>query len=154
MSSPQLKPPAGANRKNKRLGRGRGSGLGKTSGRGTKGFGARSGSKKRPWFEGGQMPLQRRVPKRGFKPLSYTEYQVVNLATLAQAEAGSDLSPKDLADRGWIKKSDGLIKILGNGDLPHAVSVTAHAFSETAREKIEKAGGSAKVITRASVNAE
>jgi large subunit ribosomal protein L15 len=128
--------------------------LGKTSGRGHKGQRARSGSKIKAWFEGGQMPLQRRIPKFGFKPLNRTEYQVVNLSTLAKAEAGSTLTPADLAARGWIKHSEGLVKVLGNGDFGVKINLHAHAFSKSAEEKIKNAGGSVTLIPRHAATAE
>jgi large subunit ribosomal protein L15 len=92
------------------------------------------------------MPLVRRIPKGGFTPLRRTRYQVVNLASLASVEKGADLSPKDFAEKGWIRDAEGLVKILGDGDLPHAVKVSAHKFSKNAIEKIEKAGGAAKIL--------
>jgi len=148
MSSPRISPAEGSRKSRKRVGRGRSSGLGKTSGRGHKGQGARSGSKKRSWFEGGQMPLQRRIPKRGFTPRSRTVYQTVNLATLAQVEKGATLSPADLAGKGWIKKADGLVKILGDGDIETPFTISAHAFSKSAAEKIQKAGGTVNLLPR------
>jgi large subunit ribosomal protein L15 len=153
VTSPKLSPPEGSKKTNKRLGRGRGSGLGKTSGRGHKGSGARAGSKRRAWFEGGQMPLQRRLPKGGFKPLSRTTYQVVNLSTLAKAESGSTLTPLEMAAKGWIKHSDGLVKVLGDGDFSTKLNLHAHAFSKSAEEKIRSAGGSVTRLPRFSPSA-
>lgn len=146
MSSPNLAPPEGAKKSPKRLGRGRGSGLGKTSGRGHKGQGARSGAGRPAWFEGGQMPLQRRVPKSGFKPLSRTRYQIVNLSALAKVESGTKLTPLDLAAKGWVKDSEGLVKVLGDGEFNTKVELHAHAVSKSAEEKIRKAGGSVVLI--------
>lgn len=148
MSSPKLSPNPGSKPTKKRLGRGYGSGLGKTSGRGTKGHGARSGFTKRAWFEGGQMPLQRRTPKVGFKPISRVVFQIVNLSTLAKLEAGAKVTPQEMAAKGWIKDSQGLVKILGDGEFAVKVELHAHAFSKSALEKISKAGGNAVVIPR------
>lgn len=146
MSSPKLRPPEGAKKSRKRIGRGPGSGTGKTSGKGHKGQMARSGAKHRAWFEGGQMPLVRRIPKGGFTPFRRTRYQVVNLSSLASVEKGAELAPQDFAAKGWIRDAEGLVKVLGDGDLPQAVKISAHKFSKSAIEKIEKAGGSATVI--------
>jgi large subunit ribosomal protein L15 len=136
-----LRPPAGSRRDRKRKGRGPGSGLGKTAGRGHKGQKARSGGKVARGFEGGQMPLQRRIPKRGFTPLSRVEYQVVNVRVLEELEA-AEVTPQVLADAGLIGSARKPVKILGDGELSRKVSVSAHAFSRTAKEKIEGAGGS------------
>lgn len=141
-----LSPDEGSTHKRKRLGRGAGSGKGKTSGRGQKGQRSRSGGKQiGAWFEGGQMPLYRRIPKRGFTPLNRVEYQVINVRTLA--EVGSDeISPEILRGAGLIGSLKEPVKILGDGDVDAAYQVTAHAFSRSAKEKIEAAGGSATVI--------
>jgi large subunit ribosomal protein L15 len=136
-----LKPPAGSHRDRKRKGKGPGSGLGKTAGRGHKGQKARSGGQVARGFEGGQMPLQRRIPKRGFTPLSRVEYQVVNVRVLEELEA-AEVTPQVLADVGLIGSAKKPVKILGDGELSRKVSVSAHAFSRTAKEKIEGAGGS------------
>lgn len=154
MSSPKLSPNPGSKQTRKRLGRGYGSGLGKTSGRGTKGHGARSGNKKRAWFEGGQMPLQRRVPKVGFKPISRDQFQVINLSTLAKLETGTKITPLEMASKGWIKDSAGLVKVLGDGEFGVKVELHAHAFSKSALDKISKAGGNAVVIPRFSPSSE
>ena len=146
MSSPKLSPPEGSKKKRKRVGRGDSSGWGKTSGRGMNGQGSRSGSKKRAWFEGGQMPIQRRLPKVGFVPYKRTVYQLVNLTTLAKAESGASYSPIEMAARGWIKDSKGLVKVLGEGDLSVPLNLQAHKFSKSAVEKIEKAGGTVTTI--------
>jgi large subunit ribosomal protein L15 len=130
----------GARKKTKRVGRGPGSGHGKTSCRGHKGQHARSGSKHRSWFEGGQMPLQRRIPKRGFHNRSRTEYQVVNLSDLSRLE-GSQATPEFLYKAKMIRSRVEPVKILGNGELTKALEVSAHAFSQSAVQKIEAAGG-------------
>jgi len=148
VSSPKLSPPPGSKKTKKRLGRGYGSGLGKTAGRGTKGQGVRAGSKQRAWFEGGQMPLQRRVPKRGFKPIDRTEFQIVNLANFSKLTDGTVVTPEEMAARGWIKNSDGLVKILGEGEIGVKVELSAHAISKSALEKLQKAGGKFNLIPR------
>lgn len=143
----ELKPHPGARRRAKRVGRGTGSGHGKTSGRGQKGQGARSGGKKQPWFEGGQTPLVRRVPKRGFKNPFRTEYAVVNVADLARRfEDGAAVTPESLDERGLIRGRDRLVKILGDGELSRPLEVRAHAFSRSAVSKIEAAGGKVEVL--------
>lgn len=140
----KLKPAKGSKKNTKRLGRGPGTGWGRTSGRGNKGAGQRSGNKKRAWFEGGQMPLLRRLPKRGFSNYRFRkEYQIVNLSMLELLDA-KIIDANFLAKKGIIKSAFESLKILGNGDLTKAVEITANAFSKTAVEKIEKAGG--KVI--------
>jgi large subunit ribosomal protein L15 len=139
-----LSPNTGSHRNRKRLGRGSGSGQGGTSTRGHKGQKARSGGSIHPRREGGQMPLIRRIPKRGFKPLSRTEYQVVNVRDLERV--GGDVSPETLKAVGLIGSLRLPVKVLGQGELSQAVAVSAHAFSKTARAKIEAAGGSASVI--------
>lgn len=140
-----LSPPEGSRQDPKRVGRGPGSGSGKTAGRGQKGQKARSGSQIPAWFEGGQMPLYRRVPKRGFHPHGRVETQVVNLRDLARLSV-TELDPEGLHDRGLIESLDRPVKILGDGDVERAFVVRAHAFSASAREKIEEAGGTAEVI--------
>lgn len=141
-----LAPAKGANRKNKRVGRGIGSGHGKTAARGYKGQKSRSGTSIRPGFEGGQMPLHRRLPKRGFNNVFRKEYTIVNLDTLAQFEPGASVAPETLLEKGIVKKLRDGIKILGNGELKHAVNVRAHKFSKGAAEKIQNAGGTIEVI--------
>ncbi|MDR1727300.1 MAG: 50S ribosomal protein L15 [Acidobacteriota bacterium] len=141
-----LKPAPGANRKNKRVGRGIGSGHSKTATRGYNGQHSRAGSKMRPGFEGGQMPLYRRLPKRGFTNIFRKEYVVVNLEQLAAFDAGAEIDPVVLRDRGIIKNLRESVKILGDGDLDKALKVRAHKFSKGAAEKIQKAGGSVEVI--------
>ena len=142
----ELKPAAGSNTAAKRKGRGHGSGNGKTAGYGHKGQKARSGVKK-AGFEGGQMPLQRRLPKRGFNNIFATKYANVKISDLeAKFEAGSVVDTKALVEAGIIKKSLDGIKVLGNGELTKALTVQAAAFTASAKEKIEKAGGKAEVI--------
>ena len=138
-----LKPASGSTRPKKRVGRGHGSGLGRSAGRGDKGYHSRSGSKHRPWFEGGQMPLHRRVPKRGFSNFLFKkEYQIVNLSDLEQIES-EEINPSILKEKGLVKYALRPIKILGDGDLSKKIKITASAFSSTAVHKIEKAGGTA-----------
>jgi len=141
-----LKPSPGANRKNKRVGRGMGSGHGKTSARGYKGQLSRAGSSMRPGFEGGQMPLHRRLPKRGFTNIFRKEFVAVNLEKLAAFEAGATVDPEILKSKGLVKNLRDGLKILGVGELPHALHVKAHKFSKSAVEKIQKAGGTFEVI--------
>lgn len=140
-----LSPSEGSHRDRKRVGRGPGSGLGKTAGRGQKGQKARSGGSIPAGFEGGQMPLHRRIPKRGFRPRNRVEYQVVNLFELEGFEG--DVTPESLAAAGLVRSSKRLVKVLGDGEVDGAFSVTAHAFSASAREKIEAAGGTATVLS-------
>lgn len=140
-----LSPAPGSRTQRKRVGRGRGSGLGKTSGRGHKGQKSRSGASIPAWFEGGQMPLYRRVPKRGFKPINRREYQTVNIGSLADAE-GTQFGPEELKASGLIRSAEKPVKILGKGSVGRAVTVRAHAFSDAAREKIEADGGTAELI--------
>jgi large subunit ribosomal protein L15 len=146
-----LKFPKGSRKKTKRLGRGPGSGLGKTSGKGHKGQKSRSGAHIPASFEGGQMPLQRRIPKFGFKNKFKVEYQVLNLGTIQKHfDSGElkngNLNPDMLFKGGMISKKTAPVKILGDGDFKHKVELTAHAFSKSAKEKIEKSGGKAIVI--------
>lgn len=149
MDLTNLSPSRGANKARKRLGRGPGSGNGKTAGRGHKGRGARSGGSTPPGYEGGQMPLQRRLPKRGFRSPFRREYSVVNLKQLEDRfEAQAVIDPEALVAKG-LTSSGRLIKVLGEGELKKAVTVKAHAFSGKAREQIEAAGGQAEVIERA-----
>jgi large subunit ribosomal protein L15 len=142
-----LSPAKGSRHKKKRVGRGPGSGLGKTAGRGHKGQRSRSGYSRRIGFEGGQMPLIRRVPKRGFTNIFRKEYAVVNLDRLAeiQLDEGGDITPELLVEKGVVRS--GLpVKVLGNGEIDKALNVTAHKFSKSAQEKIEKAGGKCEVV--------
>jgi large subunit ribosomal protein L15 len=145
MNLSNLRAPKKANRNKKRIGRGMGSGTGKTSGRGHKGQGSRSGSSLMRGFEGGQMPLHRRLPKRGFTNIFRTDYTVVNLDRLAEL-GEKELTLEKFVDLGLVKKRNGMVKVLGNGELDVAVTVHAHKFSKSAQEKIEKAGGKAVVI--------
>jgi large subunit ribosomal protein L15 len=140
----RLTPPPGATSAKKRLGRGPGSGLGKTSGRGHKGAGARSGKGIPARFEGGQMPLQRRLPKVGFINIFREETEVVNVQDLgAHFAAGEEVSPKEMVGKGILKRRHNRVKVLAEGDLKIALTVKAHAFSQAARQKIEAAGGKA-----------
>ena len=141
-----LKPAVGATTAPKRLGRGTGSGLGKTSGKGHKGAKARSGGGKRPGFEGGQMPLTMRLPKRGFTNKWRTEYVAINVDRLEVFEDGQVVSPVELIEMGIIKKIEDGVKIMGNGELTKKLTVQANKFTATAKEKIEAAGGKAEVI--------
>ena len=132
----------------KRRGRGEGSGLGKSAGRGQKGAKARSGWRRRYGYEGGQMPLSRRVPKRGFNNKWRKEYEAVNLEKLTVFDAGTIVTPELLLKRGVIKKLRDGLKVLGDGELKQAITVRAHKFSASAQEKIAAAGGKAEVIER------
>jgi large subunit ribosomal protein L15 len=146
-----LKPSAGSHRGRKRLGRGNASGTGGTSGKGHKGQKARSGGSVHPRFEGGQMPLIRRIPKRGFKSLDRVEYQVVNVRDLVRVEG--DVSPETLKAAGLIGSLRRPVKVLGQGDAPGKLNVSAHKFSKSAQDKIEAAGGSVSVIAEQSSEA-
>ena len=141
----RLHPAPGAKRPRKRVGRGPGSGQGKTAGRGHKGRGSRSGGNTPPGYEGGQMPLQRRLPKRGFRPLRRVEYAIVNVGQLTGFPAGSTVGPEELRERGLVRGRR-LVKCLADGSLDRALTVRAHAFSKQARERIAAAGGSAEVL--------
>lgn len=143
----ELKPGKGANRKRKRVGRGPGSGNGKTAGRGHKGQKSRSGFSQRAGFEGGQMPLYRRLPKRGFTNIFAKKWVVMNVADLNRFEEGSTVSPELLIEAGFVKKIRDGIRILGNGNLERKLTVKAHHFTESARQKIEAAGGTAEVLS-------
>lgn len=145
MNLSNLKPPAGQKHKKKRIGRGMGSGTGKTAGRGTKGARSVSGYSIMRGFEGGQMPLHRRLPKRGFTNIFKKQYVVVNLNTLEKLE-GESFSPDRLIELGIVKKMGDGLKILGTGTLTRKITVEAHQFSKSAREKIEAAGGTAEFI--------
>jgi large subunit ribosomal protein L15 len=136
-----LKPALGSTKNRKRIGRGPGSGHGKTATKGHKGQKARSGGSIKAGFEGGQMPLQRRLPKRGFTPIDRIEYSVVNLKQLDVFEAGSVVDAAALVSKGLIKNSCNAVKVLGNGDLSKALKVTATKFSQSARDKIVASGG-------------
>lgn len=143
----ELRPPEGANRKRKRVGRGTASGHGKTAGRGTKGQKSRSGGSIPPYFEGGQLPLLRRLPhKSGFTNIFKVRYDLVNLDRLAEFGKGSKVDLEAMAEAGLIKPSGGPVKILGRGELKHALTIAAHKFSASAKEKIEAAGGTVVVL--------
>jgi len=142
-----LAPAEGATKERKRLGRGVGSGNGKTSGKGHKGQNARSGGGVRPGFEGGQLPLFRRLPKRGFSNANFkVRYAVINLSDLNRFEDGAVVTPEILKEMGLVKNQLDGIKVLGNGTLEKKVNVKAHKFSSVAKEQIEKMGGKAEVI--------
>jgi large subunit ribosomal protein L15 len=145
MDLSNLKPPAGQNREKRRIGRGMGSRRGKTAGRGHKGAKSVSGYSSMRGFEGGQMPLHRRLPKRGFTNIFKKEYAVVNLNRLNELE-GDSFDPARLRELGVVRKLGDGLKILGTGDITRAVTVRAHLFSEAARQKIEAAGGKAEII--------
>lgn len=140
-----LKNNPGARKNRKRVGRGIGSGTGKTAGRGQKGQKSRSGGNPHPWFEGGQMPLQRRLPKRGFTNIFKKSYDLVNLRALADLKVEGPVTPQVLRDKGLIR-NEGAVKVLGDGELSGAIEVHAHKFSQSAAQKIEKAGGKAVVL--------
>jgi large subunit ribosomal protein L15 len=150
MKLEDLRPAAGAKKRRKRVGRGPGSGHGKTSTKGHKGQRARAGGGKAGGFEGGQMPLYRRLPKRGFLPPGgKTEYAIVNVKSLAAFAAGGAVDPDGLVQAGLIKNSGRVrVKILGNGDVPHALTVKVHAVSGSARSKIEAAGGRIELLAQ------
>ena len=142
----ELHPPVGSTQTSKRKGKGKGSGLGKTAGRGHKGAGQRSGNKRRPWFEGGQMPLARRLPKRGFtNHIFKKEFQIVNLKDLTDLKV-KNIDPEVLMSKGKIKTLNKQIKILGIGEIETPLNLKAHAFSQSAREKIKKAGGTTEEL--------
>ena len=145
MNLSTIRKPKNSTEKRKRVGRGMGSGMGKTSTRGHKGQGSRSGSRLMRGFEGGQMPLHRRLPKRGFTNIFKKEYTVVNLTRLAEL-GESNVTPEVLYNRGILKSRNGMVKILGVGELTSKITVTAHKFSASAQEKSTKAGGKAEVI--------
>lgn len=146
MDLSNLQPSYGSTHSKKRIGRGHGSGTGKTAGKGHKGQNARSGGGVKPGFEGGQMPLQRRLPKRGFKPLSRKEYTLVNLRDLELFDTGSVVDLETLGVAGLIGQLKDGVKILGDGDLTKKLTVKAHKFSKSAQAKIEAAGGTVEVI--------
>jgi large subunit ribosomal protein L15 len=146
MKLDDLKPAPGSNRKRKRVGRGDGSGHGKTSCRGHKGQGSRSGGNVQPGFEGGQMPLQRRLPKRGFHNPFKVEVSVINVEQLEAFPSGTEVTPELLQERGLVRRKNGRVKILGDGALSKPLTVKAHSFSASAKEKIEGSGGKAELI--------
>ncbi|HSV07849.1 MAG TPA: 50S ribosomal protein L15 [Candidatus Binatus sp.] len=145
MDLSRLRPASGSTRERKRVGRGPGSGHGKTASRGHKGRRSRSGGNSPPGYEGGQMPLQRRLPKRGFHPPNRVAYAIVNLGQLAAFPAGSTVGPEELRARG-IVRGRGPVKCLADGTLGHALTVRLQAFSARAREQIAAAGGSVEVV--------
>jgi large subunit ribosomal protein L15 len=148
MSLNNLRPPQGAKHSKKRVGRGQGSGNGKTAGRGHKGAKSRSGFKHKRGFEGGQMPLHRRVPKRGFHNPFRVEYAVVNLDAIAERfDAGAEITPEILRERGLVGVA-GRVKVLARGDIGKALTIRAHKFSGKAAEKIAAAGGKAEVLSQ------
>jgi large subunit ribosomal protein L15 len=145
-----LRPDPGSTHKTKRIGRGPGSGHGKTAGRGNKGMWSRSGSSQKRGFEGGQMPLHRRLPKRGFSNAIFKKkFSTINVGDLGKFENGSKIGPQELVDAGVIRRlaKNGL-RVLGDGEIDRPLTVSAHYFTETARAKITKAGGSCEVITQ------
>ena len=149
-----LRPAKGSTHKKKRIGRGPGSGTGKTAGKGHKGQKSRSGYSQKIGFEGGQMPLQRRLPKRGFTNIFKKEWLEISLAKLEESfEAGDEITPEILHERGLIKKAKHDLVILGTGDITKALKISAHRFTKTAKDKIEKAGGTATAITKAAAAA-
>ena len=145
MKLSELRAVPGSRKNRKRVGRGPGSGTGKTSGRGQKGQKSRSGGNPHPWFEGGQMPLYRRLPKRGFTNIFRKEYEIVNIAQLAGFAMKSPITPEVMKEKGMIRRVDS-VKVLGNGELSEAVTVHAQKFSKSAIDKIEKSGGKAVTI--------
>ena len=148
MNLSDLHPPAGQKHKRKRVGRGPGSGLGKTAGRGEKGQKSRSGYSRRLGFEGGQLPLVRRVPKRGFNNIFRKEFAVINLERLDTLE-GAKFSPESLVEAGVIRNLRSGLKVLGDGEIKRAIEISAHRVSKSAREKIEAAGGKVELLDRA-----
>ena len=146
MAFNQLKANQGARKRRTRVGRGIGSGLGKTSGRGILGQGSRSGGSVRPGFEGGQNPIYRRIPKRGFKNYTTVRYGVVNVSDLSQFKDGTEVNPTMLIDLGLVKSRARGVKILGNGKLDKKLKVLAHHFSQSAIKAITEAGGTTEVI--------
>lgn len=146
MKLEELRAPEGSERARKRRGRGNATGQGKTGGRGMNGQKQRSGGKVRLGFEGGQMPLYRRLPKRGFTNIWGTTYAIINVGDLAGFESGAEVTPEILQDMGILKKLDDGVKVLGGGELTNSITVKASKFSKAAKEKIEAAGGKAEVI--------
>ncbi len=141
-----LAPNPGAKTPRKRVGRGTGSGLGKTAAKGSKGQKARSGGGTPPWFEGGQMPLQRRVPKRGFTNIFKLSYGVVNLGDLQRFEPGSEVGPEQFAAAGFLKRRHHGIKLLAGGEIPHALVIRVHKASEAAVNKVQQVGGRVEIL--------
>ena len=146
MDLSNLKYATGSRKNRKRVGRGQGSGHGGTSCRGHKGQLSRSGAGKRVWFEGGQMPLQRRLPKQGFRNIFRQEYQVVNLKDLARIPDATDIDPQMMYEKRLIRKKRAKVKVLGDGTIERSVNVSANAFSKSAVDKIESAGGRVTIL--------
>jgi large subunit ribosomal protein L15 len=142
----ELKPAAGARKPRKRLGRGPGSGTGKTCGRGEKGQKSRSGYSAKRGFEGGQMPLHRRLPKRGFFNIFRITYRTVNVARFNDFEAGAEVTPEAMQQAGLLHKGSSAVKVLGKGEIKVALTVKAHKFSKAAVQKIEEAGGKVELL--------
>jgi len=142
-----LRPAKGANKKTKRVGRGPGSGHGKTAGKGEKGQKSRSGFSQKPGFEGGQMPLHRRIPKHGFTNKFAKQYAVLNVRDLNRFEDGATVTLEALAEQGLVKRGKDGVRVLGEGELTRKLTVRAHHFSESAKNKIEKAGGAVEVVS-------
>jgi large subunit ribosomal protein L15 len=143
----ELAPPAGAKKNTKRLGRGSGSGQGMTAGKGTKGQKARSGGGTPPWFEGGQMPLQRRIPKRGFTNIFKKEFSIINLDDLKKLSAGTEIGPLELVSFGLLKKIRYGVKLLANGEITQPLTIRVHKASASAIQKVEAAGGKVELIS-------
>ncbi len=141
MDLSSLKPNKGSTKKNKRRGRGEGSGSGVTAGRGHKGYGSRGGSKQRAWFEGGQMPLQRRLPKFGFTNINKVVFQIINIADLQELNSDKEITTETLYQLRMVRKKNIPVKLLGSGELDKKVEIKVDAVSKSAREKVEKAGG-------------
>ncbi len=147
MSNWQITSFVGRNKTHKRVGRGRGSGSGKTCGRGHKGYGSRAGARSVTLFEGGQMPLFRRLPKRGFNNYNFAKrYEIINVSQLERFDEGAVVDLKQLSVAGLINSNESRVKILGNGDLTKKLQIEAHKFSRTAEQKIVALGGEAKVV--------
>ncbi len=142
----ELAPPPGAKKNTKRLGRGSGSGQGMTAGKGTKGQKARSGGGTPPWFEGGQMPIQRRIPKRGFKNIFKKVFSIINLSDLSEFPAGSEIGPPDFIGSGIVRKIGFGVKLLADGEVTQAITVRVHGASVSAIQKIEAAGGKVELL--------
>ncbi len=142
----QLKPPKGATKRRKRVGRGPGSGHGKTACRGHKGSNSRSGGGVPPGFEGGQMPLKRRLPKRGFHNIFKRRFVIINIRDLARFEKGSVVDMQTLINSGLVKRYHAGIKVLGEGNIDHPLTLKIHSYSKAAKEKIEAAGGKVEII--------
>ena len=153
MNLSNLRPPKGQKQKKQRIGQGMGTGRGKYSGRGAKGAKSISGYSKMRGFEGGQMPLHRRLPKRGFTNIFHKEYAIINLGVLDKLD-GDTFTPESLMESGIIKKMQAGLKVLGNGELSRKITVRAHVYSKSALEKIQKLGGSAEVIAKPATIAE